>query len=181
MAVAIATKRWTLEELDSMPDDGNKYELVHGQLFVTPAPRQFHQHVVTMLATLLTPYVVVNNLGLVWQARSIIRWRDNEVEPDLFVRAANADPLSDWNNAPSPILVVEVLSDSTRRRDLNDKRQLYIDEIGIPEYWAVDPDSRHVRVVRRGLADVVAEHTLTWEPTGATGKLVIDPRTLFAR
>ena len=73
MAVAIGTKRWTLEEVHSLPDDGNKYELVRGQLFVTPAPRQYHQVIVNRMAAALMPFVAENRLGYVWQARSVVR------------------------------------------------------------------------------------------------------------
>lgn len=179
MAVAVATKRWTIEELHSLPDDGNKYELVRGQLFVTPAPRQHHQVVINNLTEALLPYVVANRLGQVWQARSIVRWGENEVEPDLFVRAVHPTPAADWAGAPRPILVIEVLSDSTRRRDLTEKRQLYIDEMGVPEYWIVDPESRTVHVVRPGMPDLPLDAMLTWLPAGATTELAIPIASIF--
>lgn len=177
--MAVATRRWSIEELHSLPDDGNKYELVRGQLFVTPAPREHHQFVTHRLAELLTPFVLTNGLGMVWQARSIVRWGENEVEPDLFVRAANPDPDAEWKDAPLPVLVVEVLSDSTRRRDLREKRELYIDEMRIPEYWIVDPEARTVRVVRPGVADVVVGAALTWRPDGVAEPLTIELAAVF--
>lgn len=180
MAVAITTKRWTIEELHSLPDDGNKYELVDGQLFVTPAPRQYHQLIVHKLAAALMPYVVANGLGLVWQARSVVRWGENEVEPDLFVRSEPMDSHADWKDAPKPFLVVEALSDSTRRRDLREKRRFYVEALQAPEYWIVDPEERSVRIVRRDVADVVETRTLTWHPAGAREPLVIDLALIFA-
>ena len=65
------------------------------------------------------------------------------------------EPGHDWDEAPVPILVVEVLSDSTRRRDHEQKRDFYIDA-GVEEYWIVDPDRASVRVVRRGVEDMIA-------------------------
>lgn len=179
MAVAVATKRWTIEELHSLPDDGNKYELVLGQLFVTPAPRQYHQFITHRLADLLMPFVLAYGLGMVWQARSIIRWGDNEVEPDIFVRAVGSSPEAEWTEAPRPLLVIEVLSDATRRRDLKEKRELYIDEMRIPEYWIVDPDARSVRVARPGGPDTVTQTTLTWLPDGVAEPLTIDLGAVF--
>lgn len=179
MAVAVATKRWTIEELHSLPDDGNKYELVQGQLFVTPAPRRYHQVIINNLAEALLPHVVANRLGQVWQARSIIRWGENEVEPDIFVGAVDPGPDAEWSGAPLPILVIEVLSDATRRRDLKEKRELYVGEMRIPEYWIVDPEARSVRVVRPGAADVVVATTLTWLPPGVAAPLTIEVAAIF--
>lgn len=179
MAVAVATKRWTIEELHRLPDDVNKYELVDGQLFVTPAPRQYHQFIISKVTEILVPYVAANGLGMVWQARSVIRWGDNEVEPDLFVRAKSVDLDADWKDAPCAILVVEVLSDSTRRRDLKEKRQLYVERIGIPEYWIADPESRTVRVIRPGAADLTTDATLFWLPEGVTQPLTIQLAAIF--
>ena len=59
------TKRWTLEELHSLPDDGNKYELVRGDLFVTPPPSEEHETILARLHALLIPYVAANALGMV--------------------------------------------------------------------------------------------------------------------
>lgn len=179
MAVAVATKRWTLEELHSLPDDGNRYELVGGQLFVTPAPRQLHQVIVHNIAGVLAPYVAAHGLGRVWQARSVIRWGQDEVEPDVFVRARIADPDADWSTAPRPILVVEVLSDTTRRRDVHEKRRFYLEVVGVPEYWIVDPDSRTIRVARPACADLVADAELSWRPDGAAHALSIPVSALF--
>ena len=71
MAVSVVLKRWTLEELHSLPDDGNKYELVHGELFVTPPPSAPHQDIIARLARVLDRYVDEQRLGWVYQARSV--------------------------------------------------------------------------------------------------------------
>ncbi|HEY2165238.1 MAG TPA: Uma2 family endonuclease, partial [Gemmatimonadaceae bacterium] len=86
MQVAIKTKLWTLDDLHSLPDDGNSYELVRGELFVTPAPTGQHESILAALSALLTPYVVENRLGLVYRPRAVFRFEDSEVEPDLMVR-----------------------------------------------------------------------------------------------
>lgn len=173
MAIQVATKlkQWTLEELHSLPDDGNKYELVRGELFVTPAPAPDHEAVIGALNRLFVPYVEKHALGMVYQARSVMLFQGSEVEPDLMVR----QPLRrgvDWVDQPVPFLVVEVYSNSTRRRDQNQKRELYL-EAGVAEYWMVDPELPAVTVVRPGEPDQRVLETLTWYPSGAAQPLVV--------
>ena len=114
------TKRWTLAELHRLPeDDGNKYEVVRGELFVTPPPTVDHETIAARLARVLDPYVERHGLGLVYRPKAIVRVRPHsEVEPDLMVRQPPVRRGTSWDSAPTPILVVEILSDSTRRRDL---------------------------------------------------------------
>ena len=87
-------------------------------------------------------------------------------------------PDLDWDDAPTPSLVIEVLSGATRRRDLGDKRKLYMDA-GVPEYWIVDPEAKRVLVVRAGESDNRATGQLTWRATGARQSLVIAVSTVF--
>ena len=84
-----------------------------------------------------------------------------------------------WERAPRPILVVEVHSDTTRRRDRDQKKRLYIDA-GVAEYWMVDPDEGIVTVVRPGHADRVVSDRLTWSPAGTSAPLEISLDELFA-
>lgn len=180
MPMANQAKKWTLEELHSLPEDGNKYELIRGQLFVTPAPKVSHETILVRLTRILEPYVVANSLGYVYHPRAVIRVADDtEVEPDLMVRQPPEDETVDWTEVPAPILVIEVASDSTRRRDRVQKLGLYTD-IRIPEYWIVDGDDRTIRAIRLGQDDLVADETLTWHPAGAGLPLVIDLAEVFA-
>ena len=172
-------KRWTLEELHSLPDDGNKYELIRGELFVTPAPRVSHEFILARLTRVLDPYVAANHLGYVLRARAVITLEDDsEVEPDLMVRHLPEDREVGWEAVPLPILVIEVASDSTRRRDRVIKRGFYTD-IQIPEYWMVDGADRTIRVVREERADVVATDTVTWHPAGVDTPLTIALMDIF--
>jgi Uma2 family endonuclease len=95
-----------------------------------------------------------------------------------MVRPVAERPARSWAKAPLPMLVIEVLSESTRRRDHLQKRDLYI-AAGIPEYWIVDEEERTIRVVRPDRADVVSGTSLAWHPANATDPLVIDVRALF--
>ena len=178
MHMATATKRWTLEELHSLPDDGNKYELVRGELFVTPPPTTDHETILARLSRILEPYVAREKLGLIYHPRAVLRFEGSEVEPDLMVRQPPATRRTPWDQAPLPILIVEVLSDSTRRRDRMQKKSFYVDT-GVEEYWIVDGESMTITSVRGGRADVVAREKLTWSPDKASSPLTIDLAVVF--
>jgi Uma2 family endonuclease len=171
---------WTADDLDLLPDDGNRYEVVEGELFVTPAPARAHQAVADAFHSRLRAYVMAQHIGRAFFAPGDVHFDANtRVQPDLFVepRSATGRPRS-WRDAPWPALVVEILSDSTARRDLGAKRELY-ERAGIPEYWIVDPEDRTVRVIRAGEPEAVEHARIEWRPTGASDALVIDLSALF--
>ena len=174
-----ATKRWTLEEVHRLPDDGNKYELVHGELFVTPPPNNLHETVLARLNRLLVAYIDANGLGLVYPGTPAVRHSGSETLPDLMVRAEAPAVLHDWENAPTPMLVVEILSESTRRRDLDQKRNYYLNDVRVPEYWAVDPRQRTVTIARPGRPDRIVDQLFTWHPADAAAPLEIRMEDLF--
>ncbi len=178
MPMATATKRWTLDELHRLPDDGNKYELVRGELFVTPPPTLGHETIAARLSLRLAPYVAAQGLGLVYHPRAVLRIAGSEVEPDLMVRQPPAHAGVKWDKAPLPILVVEIVSPYTRRRDQVQKRSLYMDA-GVGEYWLVDPEQRTIVIVKAGEPDRIAREQLTWTPAGASSQLYIELAELF--
>jgi Uma2 family endonuclease len=179
MAVATQTRPWTIEELQRLPDDGNKYEVLDGELFVTPAPSEPHEDILARLTRLLDPFVAHQRLGRVYRPRAVVRTQGSEVEPDLMVRPLRAQPMrKDWDDAPVPILVVEVLSPTTRRRDLTKKRDFYV-RIGVSEYWVIDPETERVRVARPNADDVQIVDTLVWHPAAANEALVLPLATIF--
>lgn len=178
MHMATEQKVWTLAELHSLPDDGNKYELVHGELFVTPAPSMGHEEILARLTELLVPFVAANGLGRVYRPRAVLRFQGSEVEPDLMVRRQPRSAGNDWENAPTPILVVEVPSPYTRRRVHQQKRDFYR-EAGVEEYWIVDPEMRTCRVVRQGEVDRVEHESVTWAPSTVPSSLTIRLSDVF--
>ena len=178
MPMAAVAKRWTLDELHSLPDDGNKYEVVRGELFVTPAPTPTHETVCARLHRILDRYVDHAGLGMVYRPRAVLQFEDSEVEPDLMVRQEHLGDSSSWASAPVPSLIIEVFSPSTRRRDAGQKRDLYMDA-GVGEYWMVDPDRRVIVVIRRGLENVVVADEMSWQPAGATAALVFPVARVF--
>ena len=178
MAVALATKRWTLEELHRLPDDGNKYELVRGELFVTPAPTPEHEEIAVRLARILEPYVVEQELGYVYRPRAVVRFKGSEVEPDLMVRQPHPNPRRGWAKAPIPVLVIEIVSPYTRRRDAMQKRELYLDA-SVEQYWIVDGEERSITVVQLGEEDVVARDRMVWQPTRVSEPLTFALTRVF--
>lgn len=169
---------WTREDLSRLPDDGNRYEVLGGALLVTPPPSDAHQEIVAWLSAYLTPFVMEHTPGLVHHPRSVVVIGTEQLEPDLMVRPIA--PLRGWEQAPLPILVIEVISRSTRQRDLEAKRRFYM-RAGIAEYWIVD---RHARAVVRCTASEAQERVttvLTWAPEGAPATLDLDVAALFAR
>lgn len=173
MLMAQTTGAWTLAELDRLPDDGNRYELVDGELFVTPSPSPAHEYLAHVLQGILQPYVIAHDVGLAFLANSALRTQESELIPDLMVRKAPSPPPLTWVEMPIPSLVVEVLSQTTRRRDHENKRSFYLSH-NIAEYWIVDGERRTIRVIKPHSEDVVADTQLTWQPTEATVALVID-------
>ena len=178
MHMANVVKQWTLEEVHSLPDDGNKYELVRGELFVTPPPTDPHETIGARLTRLLDPYVESQRLGYVFHPRSVMRFEGSEVEPDLMVRAPHTKADASWDDAPVPILIVEILSPSTRRRDQVQKRGLYMDA-GVAEYWMGDGERRTITAVRPGQGDVVAREVLVWSPPGVSVSLTLEVARVF--
>lgn len=178
MHMATQIKRWTLEEVDSLPDDGNKYELIRGELFVTPPPTDDHETIAARLTRILDPFIAANGLGMFYHPRAVMQFEDSQVEPDLMVRQPQASRKAKWSEAPTPILIVEILSPYTRRRDHVQKRSLYIDA-GVEEYWIVDPEENSVMSIRVGRPDVVSRDQLVWAPTGAKAALTLDVASIF--
>jgi Uma2 family endonuclease len=113
MGMPVLAPQWTAEMVRALPDDGKRYEVVDGELFVTPAPRWSHQHVLLELALRLTPYARAHNIGVVVTAPADIEYDPSTlVQPDLFVAPLieGRVPIS-WQDVRSLRLVVEVLSD----------------------------------------------------------------------
>jgi len=175
--MAQTLKQWTLDEVHSLPDDGNKYELIRGQLFVTPAPTPDHELIAARLDRILNRYVEAQGLGDVFRPRAVLRHAGSEAEPDIMVRREPKRG-TPWELWPIPILVVEIISPYTRRRDLTDKRSFYLDA-GVAEYWIVDPEQESIRSFTVSREDIAARDELQWHPLGATEPLLFRVPELF--
>jgi len=165
---------YSADMVRTLPDDGNRYETVHGELLVTPAPRLWHQVITGRLAQRLGQYLDRHRIGHVLASPADISWtEDTLVQPDLFVADLTEVRTLEWARVKTLLLVVEVLSPSTARSDRFTKRRLY-QEVGVPAYWIVDPDRSQVEVWTPEATVPRVEHEqVAWEPTGSTEALVI--------
>ena len=154
---------YTAEMVRALPEDGNRYETVHGELLVTPAPRADHQYV-------LRRYPV----GKVFMSPADISWApDVLVQPDLFVVDLEEAGTFDWKRMTTLLLATEVLSPSTRRYDRFTKRGAY-QEHNVLAYWIVDIESRAAEVwTPRATAPLPVSDRLVWHPVGAPEPLIV--------
>jgi len=176
-----ATQYYTAEMVRSLPEDGNRYETVHGELLVTPAPRALHQRVQLRLLLELGNYLRDQPIGELYASPADISWTvDTLVQPDLFVVEISEARTLDWTRMQTLMLAVEVLSPSSARADRFTKRRLY-QEQRIPLYWVVDCDAESVEVwTPEALFPVVEKERLIWRPEGAALPCIIELAEIFA-
>jgi Uma2 family endonuclease len=148
--MATSIKRLTYDDLESIPQEreGDRHEIIDGELVVTPAPIPFHQDVSGNIYDPIRSFVRARRLGKVYYAPVDVRLTpDIVLIPDIvFIRHDRLHIVGPKTIDAAPDLVVEILSPGTRQRDLTVKRDLYA-RFGVREYWIVDPDRRTVEVL----------------------------------
>jgi Uma2 family endonuclease len=149
--MATITRVWTSADLEDVPEDqsGKRYEIIDGELIVTPSPVPRHQLLAVRLTLRFGSFVEAHRLGQIWGDRVDIKLGEGEalVIPDLsFIRRDRLGIVGPTAIDGVPDLVLEILSPSTRHRDLGEKMALYA-RYGVTEYWVVDPEARSVRVL----------------------------------
>jgi Uma2 family endonuclease len=155
---------WTYEDLLRMPDegDGKRYEIVGGVRFMTPSPFERHQRASGNLEYLLRRYLEGRDLGVVYDAPlDVVLSDDTVLVPDIvFVSKARVSIIEQRGIFAAPDLVVEILSEGTKRRDRGIKLRAYA-EHGVREYWILDPVHRSVEIFVLEGGDLVKsfEHT----------------------
>lgn len=176
-----AVQEWTAEMARALPDDGQRYEVLDGELFVTPAPALRHQEAVKLLLLHLHTYLRSHRLGYAMASPADIEFSPRRlVQPDVFV----APPFEGrkprhWREISTLLLAIEVLSPTTARADRVRKRAIYQGE-GIPEYWIVDLDARLLERWRPGEGrPEIVTGTLDWRPVDGAPGLTIDLDALF--
>jgi Uma2 family endonuclease len=151
---------WTYDDYVRLPDDGNRYEVIRGVLYVTPSPVTEHQFSSFEFSFHLSSFVRKGELGLVLAAPFDVRLPAgiaNPVQPDVvFFRKGNEPRRGTGFFEGVPDLVAEVLSPGTRRRDRTLKLEAY-QEAGVPEYWLLDPGRQAVWVYVLGKNGKYAE------------------------
>lgn len=142
--------RLSYADFRALPDDGKRYELLDGDLYMSPSPVTRHQVIVGNLFAVIREHVLRSGLGRVFIAPyDVVLDEHNVVEPDvIFVSAERAAIVTEKNIQGVPDLLIEVLSPATAERDRRDKRNLYA-RAGVPWYWIVDPDGGELVELQR--------------------------------
>lgn len=148
MAETAQKTRLTWDDYAALPDDGKRYELMEGELIVSPAPAFGHQEIVAELTAILRPYAKKHALGKVVASPLDVRLDEHTVcQPDLvFIRTERLGIVAE-QVLGAPDLVIEVLSPGSAQRDRRVKAALYA-RFGVPHYWIVSPQDEVVLLYR---------------------------------
>jgi Uma2 family endonuclease len=133
----------TYEDYAALPDDGKRYEILEGELFVSPAPVPLHQRVSRNLQRLLDRHVEEDGLGeILYAPIDLILSNTTVAEPDIVFIRRGRESIVTRRAIEAPVdLAVEILSPSTARTDRTTKATVYA-RFGIPHYWILDPEER---------------------------------------
>jgi Uma2 family endonuclease len=144
--------RLTNADVEAMPDDGNRYELIDGELYVSSAPSVIHQNILVNLVIAFGKYLEAYPIGRILPGVGLIFDDNNGVIPDLIfvTNERMRKTLAGGRFHAAPEIVIEILSpgSSNERRDRHVKRTLYAAR-GASEYWIVDPENRTIELHRR--------------------------------
>ena len=177
--------RYTARDLWRMPDDDKRYEIIEGEVVVSPAPYVSHQQALANLYDIVKAHVAKHALGVVLFAPvGVVLETLSGVEPDLvFVAKARRAIIQAKGIFGAPDLAVEILSPSTAARDRGRKRDLYA-RTGVAHYWYVDPRAGKLTALRLDGARYAVEAEVgprgTFKPSLFPG-LVIRLRDVLAR
>jgi Uma2 family endonuclease len=140
--------RWTYADYAALPDDGNRYEIIAGVLYMTPAPGTGHQSISARVVTFLVTHVEFAGLGRVFAAPVDVELTpDTVVQPDIVVvLSASLHRITPSRIIGAPDLVVEILSPGTAGYDRREKQDAYA-RAGVGEYWIVDPGAQTVELL----------------------------------
>jgi Uma2 family endonuclease len=183
MSMPSVKRVWTVADLSDLPDDGNRYEVVDGELYVTPAQSFDHQAIAYLLARLIGEYLDREPVGYVFLAPADVTFSPRRnVQPDVFVvPPCDGRRPKRFEDVGHLMLAAEVLSPSTGRADRVAKRTVYREE-GVDVYWVIDPDARTFErsLPQDARVEVIADR-IEWHPTGATEPFVLDIEEFFRR
>jgi Uma2 family endonuclease len=186
MAMPAIRRRWTAADVRELIDESRgwpRYELIDGELIVTPSPGWPHQISTSDILPILKAYIDQQGIGVTLAAPADLELQQGTItQPDIFVVPFPTTPKT-ARPAKSVVdrllLAVEVISPSSVRVDRVVKRDFYLNA-GVPEYWIVDLDARMIErwTPERETPDVLRT-SLLWSPAGAKAPLTIDLVELF--
>ena len=170
---------WTVADLEQLPDDGNRYEILHGELLVTPLPSTGHQGLAARLLVSLAIWCRAHTGWRFLTPGGVYVSETTWLEPDIAIYPSPEYLNLTWREMPAPVLVVEVLSPSTRKRDRHRKRPAYL-TFGVGEVWLVDEDARTIeRWTAASEFPETFHGSITWSPSAALPPLVVTEAELF--
>ena len=143
MGMALTVPRYTVDDLDRFPDDGNRYELLDGMLLVTPQARQVHNLVAVRLAVALSR--ALRDVARVLSPGVLLHANTTQLEPDLLVYPSRFPANCHWTDITEHWLAVEVISPSSRIYDREFKHDAYL-RLGVHAVWIVDIDGLAIEV-----------------------------------
>jgi Uma2 family endonuclease len=176
--MALTVPRYTVADLELLPDDGNRYEVLAGTLLVTPSPGSAHQGVAARLSALFASHILARRLGM-FSPGVVTLPPLTQLEPDLLIVPPRFSPGTPWAEMSEHWLAVEIVSRSSRVYDREFKRDAYL-ALGVREVWLVDVRDRSIEVCVRSGAGRVVRDVLTWSaPTGDVS-VRVDLEALFS-
>lgn len=190
MAMPAIRRRWTAADVRTLMVEWHpwpRYELIDGELIVTPAPANPHQMAVGEVFRIIADYAHRENVGVGYMSPADLELKPDTIsQPDVFVVPFNPDariddPVPGWDQFKSLLLAVEVLSPGSIRHDRVTKRDHYMD-VGVPEYWIVDVDWRVIErwTPRQERPDLLRDQIL-WRPFVEKEPLAVNLPELFDR
>ena len=182
MSGATSPTGWTYAEYARLPDDGNRYEVLDGEVLTTPSPGTPHQRIAARLFIFLTEYVNRSGIGEMMWDLDLLFFTGQFLRPDMtYVPNDQRHLLTDRGIEGMPGLVVEVLSPSSGRIDKVKKPARYAD-FGVPEYWVIDPSRKTILVWEfavGGTEPRIVTDRLIWQPEAGVAPFELELSQLF--
>lgn len=178
MGMALRVPQYTVADLDLLPDDGNRYEVLAGTLLVTPSPGSAHQGVAAKLSAMFASHLLDGRIGL-FSPGVVTLPPLTQLQPDVLVVPARFAPGLPWEDIDEYWLAVEVLSRSSRVYDREFKRDAYL-ALGVREVWLVDVRNRNVEVCVQPGGGRVVHDVIDWHAPDHTVSVGVELDVLFA-
>ncbi len=175
----------TYDDYLTLPNDGKRYELLEGELFMTPAPTTEHQQILLRLLRILDDFSIHNKTGTVFPAPTdVVLSMTDVVEPDIiYISKEREHIITKRNIIAAPDLVIEILSEGTETVDRTLKKALY-EKYGVMEYWIIDPDQKVIElfVLRDKIFVLIGSYSMNdkFESQLLKG-LIVELKTVFQK
>jgi len=177
MGMALTVPRYTVADLDLLPDDGNRYEVLAGTLLVTPSPSLAHQGVAARLSALFASHLLARRLAL-FSPGVVTLPPLTQLEPDLLIVPPRFTLDTLWAEISEHWLAVEILSRSSRVYDREFKRDAYL-ALGVREVWLVDLRDRSIEVCTQPGEGRLMRDAVTWSMPDGDASVHVELTELF--